>query len=283
MTVLDSKVEAALRRGLDANGNIIVVTGAGVSAESGIRTYRGEGGVWSDEGSSAMAKATGAYFLETPRKSWAWHLARRSEVLPTRPNPAHQAIARFEALAGDRFTLVTQNIDRLHLAAGNTVERTIELHGYIHGMRCTLGCRGVIPIPGMFNDWSDDGTITDEHLDSLTCSSCGMAARPHVLWFDEFYDDTHYSIGRAQRAAATASLCITVGTSGGVPIAARLAGIAARSGAVLIDVNPNDNELRQLARTSGGAVIRGSASTAMPQIAEFVRNAGQQPESQSVT
>jgi NAD-dependent deacetylase len=101
------------------------------------------------------------------------------------------------------------------------------------------------------------------------CPSCGLAARPHVLWFDEFYEEENYRILSAQRAVAHASLCFTVGTSGGVPLAGRLAGIAGRAGATLIDVNTHDNKLRQLSVGRGG-FVEGPAADAMPGVVRAI-------------
>ncbi len=254
-----------------SGGTIVVITGAGVSVESGIRPYRGTGGRWTMEGAAAMKKATAAYFVRHPEESWAWHLDRRSEVPAAAPNRAHDAIALLERSLGDRFTLITQNIDRLHLRAGSTPERIIELHGYLDGMRCSGGCDGVLPVPDGMYEWERGDSIGDMHFEILVCPNCGLVTRPHVLWFDEFYDEEHYRIGTGQRCVANASVCITVGTSGGVPIAERLARIAVKAGAMLIDVNPHDNELRQHALQSGGIAVRETASAAMPQIAEIAQ------------
>jgi len=269
--MLSGEAALAVAETQAAGGNVVVITGAGVSIASGLRPYRGAGGRWTEEGTRAMKKATASYFLRYPEKSWAWHLARRSEVLAASPNAAHDAIADLEMVFGERFTLLTQNIDRLHLRAGSTRERTIELHGYIDGMRCTGGCDGVVQVPRGFHPWTVNDTIEGEHYELLVCPECGLAARPHVLWFDEFYDEEHYGIATAQRAVANASLCITVGTSGGVPVAERLAGIAVKAGATHIDVNPDNNALRRLAFRSGGFAITRDASAGLPMIIDAVK------------
>jgi len=265
--LLDEKTTEAIHAGMAAGGNVVFITGAGISAESGIRTYRGDDGLWTTDGTAAMSKATLTYFSRYPERSWRWHLERRAEVLDAEPNEAHVAIGRLESVLGDRFSLITQNVDRLHIRAGNTGRRTIEVHGHYGGMRCTAGCPGVIAIPSELDAWPDRLDWADAR-DLLECPQCGFATRPHVLWFDEFYDEGNYRIKTAGSRAARASLCITVGTSGGVPVAARLAGIAAKAGAILVDVNPADGELRQLALGSpGGAAVKAPASTALPAIA----------------
>ena len=264
---LDEKTTEAIHAGMAAGGNVVFITGAGISAESGIRTYRGDDGLWTTDGTAAMSKATLAYFSRYPERSWRWHLDRRAEVLDAEPNEAHAAIGRLEAVLGDRFSLITQNVDRLHIRAGNTEQRTIEVHGHYGGMRCTAGCSGVIAIPGDLDAWPDRLDWA-EARGLLECRGCGFATRPHVLWFDEFYDEANYRIKTAGSRVARASLCITVGTSGGVPVAARLAGIAAKAGATLIDVNPADGELRQLALGSpGGVAVEAPASMVIPAIA----------------
>ena len=269
---LDDRTIDAIHTGVSGGGNVVFVTGAGISAESGIRTYRGEDGMWTTDGAAAMSKATLAYFSRYPERSWQWHLDRRTEVLGAEPNGAHIALARLEIALGGRFALVTQNVDRLHIRAGNSEQRTIEVHGHYGGMRCTAGCTGVIPIPSEFDTWCD-GSDWPEFRDLLVCQECGFATRPHVLWFDEFYDEVNYRMKTAGSLAARASLCVTVGTSVGVPVAARLAGIAVRAGAVLIDVNPTDSDLRQLAlESSGGSAVAAPASEAIPAIVDVVES-----------
>ncbi len=253
-------------------GNVVVVTGAGVSAESGIRTYRGTNGLWTTDGQEAMMMATAAFFLEHPRESWAWYLARRTEARAAEPNAAHHAIAEMGRILEGRFMLIAQNIDRLHPRAGSRPEEMIELHGHIEGMRCMDGCVGVVQIPDTFDGWGPDDELTDDHVTLLVCPGCGAFTRPHVLWFDEFYDEEHYGFATAQRAVAHATLCITAGTSGGVPVAQRLAGIAERAGASLIDINTRDNPLRRLAVRRGG-FIEAPATEAMRVIADVVADA----------
>lgn len=269
--ILPHEAAVAIALAAGEGGNIVVITGAGVSVESGIRPYRGSNGRWTEEGTSAMTKATAAYFYRNPKESWAWNLTRRSEVLAAKPNAAHHAIADIEEALGERFTLITQNIDRLHRRAGSTAERTIEIHGHLDGMRCSAGCTGVLPIPDGLHPWGPDDRIDDRCDDLLICPRCGAATRPHVLWFDEYYDEEHFGIDTAQRSVANASACITVGTSGGVPIAESLAEIAVSAGATLVDVNTGDNELRRLALKTGGVAVAESASIVMPEIATLVQ------------
>jgi NAD-dependent deacetylase len=264
---------STIRMAIADGSRVVAITGAGVSAESGLRTYRGDGGLWTEEGMTAMTMATAAYFVRNPQKSWEWYLNRRIEARRASPNRAHHAAADLADTLGDRFTLITQNIDRLHHRAGMPLERQVEIHGHHEGMRCAGHCSGVEPIPERFDTWTEEDSLTDADKQLLTCSRCDDLMRPHVLWFDEFYDEANYGIRTAQGAVARASICITAGTSGGVPIAERLATIAAKAGATLIDLNPRDNALRRLALDRGGHALEGSAGQVLPELAAVVRSA----------
>ena len=249
---LNPQVRAAISDGIERGGNVVIITGAGVSAESGIPVYRGKNGMWTKGGQESMMMATASFFVEHPRESWEWYLMRRTEMRLAEPNAAHTAIAHMGRLLRGRFKLIGQNIDRLHVRAGSRPEECIEVHGHLEGMRCCGRCVGVFPLPAELDGWKLDDVLTDDQFALFVCPECGGPSRPHVLWFDEFYESAHYRFDEAQRAVANAALCITAGTSGGVPLAARLAGIAARAGANLIDVNTRDNPLRQLAIQHGG-------------------------------
>ena len=245
-------------------GTVVFLTGAGISVESGLRPYRGDEGHWTVDGAEAMSRATAAYFHRHPTRSWAWHLDRRQEIRAARPNEAHVAIADLQRRHPGQVSVVTQNIDRLHVDAAHDSTDVIEIHGHLNGMRCSGRCVGVMPVPTELDDWEPAPEVSGDYLELLACPECGLVARPHVLWFDEFYDEEHYRARTAERWCASADVLVSVGTSGGVPVAERLAMIARRGGATLIDVNPNPGPLRELALRFGGHVVEGSAASAVP-------------------
>ncbi len=221
-----------------------VLTGAGVSAESGLSTFRGPGGIW--EGHDAMELATPEAFEEDAARVWRFYEWRRSQVRKARPNAAHEALARMEKVLA-HMTLITQNVDGLHRAAGS--RNLLELHGTILKTRCT-GCGAVAVGP-------------DEPFDDLPprCG-CGSLLRPDVVWFGEMLPAGVFEA--ASEAAAASAVFLVVGTSSVVAPASTLAAIAARGGAKVFEINPEETPLAPLA----DGTFRASASVVLPVLAD---------------
>ena len=139
--------------------------------------------------------ATAAAFARMPEEVWRWYLFRRGVCRAAAPNAAHLALVRLEQRLGERFLLVTQNVDGLHLRAGNSPERTYQIHGNIDFCRCIRGCPPAVrPMPAALAvDWPKERSLTDAELGALRCD-CGDWLRPHVLWFDESYDEPRYRV-----------------------------------------------------------------------------------------
>jgi NAD-dependent deacetylase len=246
---------------------VIALTGAGISAESGIPTFRGPEGYWT-VGSRVyhpQELATAAAFARLPAEVWRWYLWRRTVCRAAAPNPAHLALVELEQRLGDRFLLITQNVDGLHLRAGSSRARTYQIHGNIDFMRCADECsHDLHPVPEAVGEQSKDAPITDAQLALLRCPRCGGMARPHVLWFDEMYDEERYRFSSSLAAAARAAVLVIVGTTASTNLPVQVAERAARAGARLIDINVEDNGFGQLAERSGGRVLRGPAGTLLP-------------------
>ena len=204
---------------LRAADRVAVLTGAGVSAESGLATFRGAGGLW--EGHRVEEVATPFAFQRDPALVWRFYNARRSNLWTVRPNPGHHALVALEKhFDHGRFTLVTQNVDGLHQAAGS--RRVLEIHGSIGRVRCT-GC----------------GQIEDRRNETLPdlprCTSCGQLLRPAVVWFHEALPE---DVWRGAEAAVQSCNCfLVVGTSAVVYPAAGLIELAHGVGARVIEVN----------------------------------------------
>lgn len=227
---------------------VLAVTGAGISAESGVPTFRGAGGLW--EGFSFGQLATPEAFSRDPELVWRWYGWRRRLCREARPNPGHEALAALERDV-PRFLLATQNVDGLHRRAGSRA--LIELHGCIDLARCT-GCEGVRELEPDF-----DGSAPPR------CSACGALERPHILWFGESYWPG--VLERALAFGARSDVVLVVGTSGMVwpPIALALQAQAA--GAFLIDVNPEASQVSSAA----DAWLQGPAGTLLPELLDEAR------------
>ncbi len=257
----------ALRDG----GVLVVLTGAGISAEVGIPTFRGEEGYWT-RGSKVyqpMELATRAAFESEPATVWSWYLYRRGVCSAAAPGRGHEAVARMAAALGDRFHLVTQNVDGLHPRTGIDPARIYEIHGNIFRARCSRDCSAATySIPDRFDDWPKDAEVTDEDLDALRCPACGAPGRPHVLWFDECYDEARYRADSALSAAAGADVLLVVGTSGATNLPMQMGALSAVRNIPIWDVNPEDNPFGDFARRTPGGVLRTGAGEALVTLAD---------------
>jgi NAD-dependent deacetylase len=207
--------------------NLVAFTGAGVSAESGVPTFRGAGGVWKNH--RAEEVATPEAFARDPELVWEFYNYRRNLLAEIAPNPAHRALAELEPRV-ERFTLVTQNIDGLHRLAGS--HNVLELHGNLWRVRCT-GCGESFDRPR-------------EKLPPLPkCEACGSLLRPDVVWFGEALPEDVWN--KASSAVAACDAMLVVGTSAVVYPAAGLVELARGSGARIIEVNLEPSAASSLA------------------------------------
>lgn len=221
---------------LDALGNarhLLVFTGAGVSAESGIPTFRDAlTGLW--ERFDPAQLATPEAFAADPALVWGWYEWRRMKVLAAQPNPAHRAIAGLLSCV-PRLTVVTQNVDDLHERAGST--DVIHLHGSLHQPRC-VACghahEGLSTTPGE----PEEG----RRLEPPRCVKCGERVRPGVVWFGEMLPEA--ALQAAFEAAQDCDCLLSIGTSGVVQPAALIPQLAAENGAVVAHVNPQPVSVR---------------------------------------
>src|SRR5262249_34618570 len=218
---LDTAIRELARR-VSSSRRITIVTGAGVSAASGIPTFRGAGGLWRNFRPEELA--TPEAFARDPHTVWEWYAWRRELVARARPNRAHEVLAawskRFE-----RFALITQNVDGLHERAGT--RHVVRYHGSLWELRCWDGCASAP------KRWPDE-TVPFAELPPR-CPHCGGMARPGVVWFGEAIP------AGALRAASEAAACdlfLAIGTSAVVYPAASLAAEAAARGAFTVEINP---------------------------------------------
>ena len=218
---------------------VAVLTGAGISAESGIPTFRDAlTGLWAQYDPQQLATPEG--FSRDPKRVWEWYAERRRQIAGVQPNPGHRALAALAARF-QSFALVTQNIDSLHQRAGST--DVIELHGNIARVRCS---REQIVVA----DFTED--------ESPPRCGCGAWLRPDVVWFGEALPLD--ALAKAEAAAADCQVFLSVGTAAEVYPAAELPLAAKRAGATLVEINPQATALTQLA----DFVLQERAGTALP-------------------
>ena len=253
---LSSDLDAALTAAaamLRASEVVTVLTGAGVSAESGIPTFRDAlSGWWSRFRPEELA--TPEAFAEAPARVWGWYAVRRALVRSAKPNPAHDALA-YLARRLPRCTLLTQNVDGLHESAGH--EDVVCLHGSLLRVRCSAGCSTAFDAPpAMDVDPSQAGPV-----DPPPCAHCGAPLRPDVVWFGESLPEA--ALVRARAATFACDVFLSVGTSNIVEPAASLPWLAASHGATVMVINPT----MQGQRTGPSIVpLLGSAASLLPRL-----------------
>jgi NAD-dependent deacetylase len=249
-----SKILEAAQRLREAK-LLVVLTGAGVSKESGVPTFRDAmDGLWARFDPQQLA--TPMAFHANPKLVWDWYEYRRDLVRNVQPNPGHYAIAALEDVL-PRVLVVTQNIDSLHQMAGSS--DVIELHGNLKRNKCFAKCQGeptLIEISAL--TW-------DSEAGPPACPHCGSWVRPDVVWFTERLP--HEMLERAISLSNEADVMLVVGTSGVVQPAAQLPYYAKRNDAFVIDVNPMEDEIAPLA----DLFLQGPSGEILPMVVEALR------------
>ena len=239
----------ALKDHIRTAQSVCVLTGAGISAESGVPTFRGEEGLWKKFKPEELANFQA--FIRNPNLVWEWYAYRRKLIHDVKPNPGHYALVELERSVGE-FTLVTQNVDNLHRRAGNQL--VVELHGNIERSYC-IECGATVP---------------ELNLDSLSeaphCAKCGGLVRPDVVWFGEMLPEAAFS--RAEKAARQCDLFLCIGTSAVVYPAASLPYIALDHGAFVVEINREPTELSARVHET----LLGAAGEILPELVSCFRH-----------
>jgi NAD-dependent deacetylase len=238
-------IPAALINVLRDARHVCILTGAGVSAESGVPTFRdAQDGLWAKYEPQDLA--TPEAFQEDPALIWRWYRWRRDLVAKVQPNPGHFAIAKLAELV-PQVTLITQNVDGLHQRAGS--KNVIEFHGNIFEDRCFA-----------------DGTLhtANDEADVPACPDCGADLRPGVIWFGEAIPDM--ASNESYAAASGCDVFLSIGTSSLVYPAAGLADLAKENGASVVEVNPNSTAHA----ANFDFIITGNSGLVMPKLIELL-------------
>jgi NAD-dependent deacetylase len=227
---------------------IAALTGAGISAESGIATFRdAQDGLWTRFDPRELA--TPAAFARNPKRVWDWYAWRRERVAAARPNPGHLALAELERRAPE-FVLITQNVDGLHQRAGS--RNVVELHGNIGRVKCSREGTCV-------ERWETQGDEVPR------CPNCGALLRPDVVWFEELLPAE--ALAKAEDAVRRCDVLLVVGTSAEVYPAAALPAEASASGATVVEVNPDPTPLSRRA----DYLLTGPAGEVLPALLKRLR------------
>jgi NAD-dependent deacetylase len=238
---------ASIIAAFDPAKKIVVLTGAGISAESGVPTFRGEDGLWRRYRAEELA--TLAAFEANPQLVWEWYDWRRGIIGKAEPNPGHKAIAEMEQIF-PYFSLITQNVDGLHRRAGTT--RLIEIHGNLWQVRCVR-----------------EGRVHEDYRCPLPVipplCECGALLRPHVVWFGESLDQG--DLARAYGLIEECDLLLVVGTSAVVQPVASFPLMAKQAGAFVLEVNMEPTPLSSLADAS----FHGKAGEVLPALLQKIK------------
>jgi len=270
--------ESRLAQILHKSKNVVVLTGAGISAESGIPTFRGSDGYWTvgSENYRPQELATWEKFDEMPDELWKWYQYRWGVCRSAKPNAGHHALVELEQMLGDNFRLATQNIDALHIQAGSDPARICEIHGRIEHMRCDErvagSCLHGLDLTDPLNfeaAWScmekTPQPHQDESLEQLPhCKRCGVRQRPKILWFDECYNEAIYRSKTASEAAANCDVLLVVGTQLTTGLPSSMVSAARKAGAIIVRLDALlDLEDHKF---NGMLHIRGKSGEVLPRV-----------------
>jgi NAD-dependent deacetylase len=248
----DNTTLPAVADAVRAARSIVALTGAGISAESGVPTFRGADGLWRSFRPEDLA--TPEAFARDPSLVWNWYRWRRSLIAAVRPNPGHVALARLESRLR-HVTVLTQNVDGLHRAAGSVA--LVELHGNIWRARCTAD-------PARVFDGRLAAPDGPADSDELPRCECGALLRPDVVWFGEALDAKVFA--RATDVVRSCDVLLIVGTSGVVYPVAALPEAARQAGATLVEINLTPTPLTAMA----DYVLQGPAGVVLPALDALV-------------
>jgi NAD-dependent deacetylase len=240
------EIPSSLIEKLKTAKSVVFFSGAGISAESGIPTFRGKDGIWNKLRPEELANFNA--FMRNPKMVWEWYNYRKSIVHQSKPNPGHLAIVEFEKYF-EQVVVVTQNVDNLHRRAGS--KTVYELHGNIERNFC-IKCKR------KYNEELD-------FKDGIPKCSCGGLIRPNVVWFGEFLPADQFQL--SEQAARNCDVFFIVGTSAVVYPAASLVHVAKSNGAFLVEVNIEETEASSIADVS----LFGESGKILPQIIERMK------------
>ncbi|MGV3611222.1 MAG: SIR2 family NAD-dependent protein deacylase [Fluviicola sp.] len=260
----------------ERNKRISFLVGAGLSAASGIPTFRGKDGYWVSGSKNYKAEEIGTYkmFQVASQEVWKWFLYRKSVTEAAKPNQSHYMLKEIEDLLNDKFALISQNVDSLHRKAGSSEERTYLIHGDLDFVRCGDECSNELyafPAQISLTDRNKDVIAPDE-WEALRCPKCTEDLRPHVLWFDEYYNEKYYRQDSVLRISKETGILFILGTSGATNLPRTVTeNVLSRNGMV-VEVNIEDNYFSELLKDKkNGISVRQETSPFLTELRDELK------------
>lgn len=279
--MIDNRILEQIKTCLSTKRKISFLVGAGISAESGIPTFRGEDGYWVSGSKNYKAQEIGTkrMFNIASHEVLKFYLYRKSITEFAKPNQSHLMLRDIELLLRDNFALISQNVDSLHKKAGNSSNRTFLIHGDHDFMRCGDDCTNELyPFPKeiQLKD-REKNKLTFEEIEILKCPKCGEVLRPHVLWFDEFYDEIFFKQKTVLRISKETGLLFILGTSGETTLPQVIAKNVLANSGLVVDINIADNYFSNLLLTKkNGIVIKENSSIFLTELKDEIEKSVKQ-------
>ena len=263
--MIDERIIEQLKLSLQKNRKISFLVGAGLSAESGIPTFRGKDGYWVSGSKNYKAEEIGTYrmFSLASQEVWKWFLYRKSVTEKAKPNKSHLILKEIEDKLKDSFALISQNVDSLHRKAGNSEERTYLIHGDFDYVRCGDECsKELYPFPKEINlNNRNKDVITEQEWKALRCPKCEEDLRPHVLWFDEYYDEKYFKRDSVLKISKHTGILFIIGTSGATTLPQMIARNVLAKGGMIVEVNIEDSYFSDLLKNKKRGIVVKQKST----------------------
>ncbi len=257
----------------EKKGYITFLTGAGISAESGLPTYRSIDGIWIKGTKYHRPEEFGTltYFRQETEEVWQYNLFWKKLIAEAQPNEGHFALTEIENLLGDRFKLITQNIDGLHQRAGT--QKVYEIHGNKQKVRCSKECSEPIDFPENVKQKEYIEDLTPEDIAGLKCQQCGSWLRPHTLWFDESYNEKYYYFDTAYDIADHTDILFVIGTSGSTALPVNIVETVKIRARWIVLINPeSDTYFDHILKGNKTLYsIRESSTSALPQLKTIIQ------------
>ena len=274
--MLDPSLLEKIIQGINSRKKIMFLVGAGISAASGIPTFRGEEGYWVSGSKRYRPQEIGTrrFFEVASHEVLKFYLERKAISEKALPNPNHFLLKELELLLKDQYALVSQNVDGLHKKAGSNPDTTFLIHGDHDFMRCSAACSNdLYPFPEGINlATRDTSYLTFDEISMLQCPKCGEELRPHVLWFDEYYNEKFYKKDSVLRISKQTAVLFILGTSGETALPQQIAKNVLAKNGLVIEVNIAESYFsKRLHHKKNGWVIHEDAEVFLKSLLEALK------------